>query len=168
MASTNTSTAASTAHAPLPIKDAAIAGVINAVINGYISWSGFKAEPAIALTVDSISSGAHSAIGSAVMVATALGLILTLVNFAINHKHLGGGRPAGRGLYRAAFRAAFGNALSLFGLCVVIGVLWQRVFGSIMVSPLVATLVVATVAGLVSAWMAIAARAAYLDAQRRG
>jgi hypothetical protein len=144
-------------------KEAAIAGSINAAINGFISWGNFKTQPAVALTVDSISAGAHTALGSAVMMATALGLILTLVNFAVSHKHLG--KPvAGRSLYGVAVRAAIGNALSLFGLLVVAGVVWQRVFGTLEVSPLVATLLVAGIAGGVSAWLAFSTRAAYLQA----
>lgn len=144
-----------------PWREALPAGVINAAINGWISWGQFSPKASVPLTLDSIAGGSHSAIGSAVMVATALGFILTLVIFALTHRKHGGGRPAGRPLYAAAFKAAMGNALGLFGLLVVVGVVWQRVAGTVDVSPLAATLLVAGVAGGVSVYLEGAVRETY-------
>lgn len=144
-----------------PWRAALPAGLINAGINGWISWGQFSAADAVPLTLDSISVGAHTAIGSAVMVATALGFILTLVIFALTHRKHGGGRPVDRPLYVAALKAAIGNALGLFGLLVAAGVLWQRIAGSVEVSPLAATLLVAGVAGGVSIYLEGAVRAAW-------
>jgi len=151
-----------------PWREALPAGIINAAINGWISWGQFSTSTSVPLTLDSISGGSHSAIGSAVMVATALGFILTLVIFALTHRKHGGGVPATRSLYAAAFKAAVGNALGLFGLLVVIGVVWQRIAGTIDVSPLAATLLVAGVAGGVSIYLEGAVRQAYRLAAKRG
>jgi hypothetical protein len=144
-----------------PWREALPAGLINAAINGWISWGQFSPQASVPLTLDSIAGGSHSAIGSAVMVATALGFILTLVIFALTHRKHGAGVPAGRPLYAAAIKAALGNALGLFGLLVVLGVVWQRAAGSVDVSPLVATGLVAGVAGGVSIYLEGAVRGAY-------
>lgn len=150
-----------TDHDAFPWREAMLAGIINAAINGWISWGQFSTSTSVPLTLDSISGGSHSAIGSAVMVATALGFILTLVIFALTHRKHGGGTAAGKPLYAAAFKSALANAFGLFGLLVVIGVVWQRVAGTVDVSPLAATLLVACVAGGVSIYLEGAVREAY-------
>jgi hypothetical protein len=151
-----------------PWREALPAGLINAAINGWISWGQFSPQASVPLTLDSISGGSHSAVGSAVMVATALGFILTLVIFALTHRKHGGGMPATRPLYAAAFKAAIGNALGLFGLLVVVGVVWQRIAGTVDMSPLAATLLVAGVAGGVSIYLEGAVTQSYRLALKRG
>lgn len=145
-----------------PWKQAMPAAIINAVINGWISWGQFKASGSVPLTLDSISGGSHTAVGSAVMVATALALILTLVNFAVVHRH----RPVdarlqGGVVWRLAISTAFGNAFKYFGVAVVAGLLWQRFAGTVAVSPLAATMLVAVVAGVVSALLVDQVERAY-------
>lgn len=147
------------------VKHALIPAVINGVINGWISWAEFSGSESIALSVDSIASGARSAIGNAVMVATALGLILSLINFAMERRaDKGGARP---GVLRAAMVIAGKNAFFLFGLFVAAGVLWQRVMGTIAVGPLTATLLTAAVAFGVSAYLYFAVRSDHADWTRR-
>jgi hypothetical protein len=149
-------------------RDALAAGVINALINGWIAWRGFRAHPEIALSVDSIAAGSHSAIGSAVLTATALAFILALVNFAMAHRKAGSGKlSGGRALYGLALRGALTRALMVFGVCVAAAILWQRIVGTVMLSPLAAALVVAAVAGLVAAWLSGAIASDYELAQRR-
>lgn len=150
----------------LDVKHALIPAVINGVINGGISWVEFSGSESIALSVDSIASGAKSAIGNAVMVATALGLILSLINFALERRaDTGGSRP---GVLRAALVIAVKNAFFLFGLFVAVGVLWQRMMGTISVGPLAATLLTAVVAFGVSAYLYFAVHSDHADWTRRG
>ena len=53
-------------------QDALIPATINAVINGAIAYSGFKAEAAIPMTLDLISSKQHTVWGQGVTLAFAL------------------------------------------------------------------------------------------------
>lgn len=140
------------------LKHALVPGVINGVINGWISWGTFSALPAVALSVDSIATGATSAIGNAVMMATALGLILSLINFGMARKAASASKP---GVYRAALAISFKNAFFLFGLFVAVGVLWQRVMGTVEVSPATATAFTAAVALGVSVYLYYAVRDAH-------
>lgn len=146
-------------------KHALIPAAINGVINGWISWAGFSSQPSIALSVDSISDGAKSAIGNAVMVATALGLILSLVNFAMERRGAADGKRPGA--IRAALAIACKNAFFLFGLFVAVAVVWQRAFGTIEVGPLTATLLTAAVAAGVSAYLYFAVQADHAIWSRR-
>lgn len=136
-----------------PWKEALIPASINAVINGFIAWNGFSGKESVALTVDSISQGAHTAFGGAVMTATALGLILSLINFAMERKHSGGAPIPRRESMRAAIAMGLKNAFFLFGLLASAALIWQRLFGEVLVTPLVATIVTALIAGSVSAYL---------------
>ena len=136
-----------------PWKEALVPASINAVINGFIAWNGFSGKESVALTVDSISAGAHTAFGGAVMTATALGLILSFINFAMERKHAEGEPIPRRESMRAALVMGLKNAFFLFGLLASSALIWQRLFGTIEVAPLTASLVTALVAGAVSAYL---------------
>lgn len=136
-----------------PWKEALVPASINTVINGFIAWNGFSGKESVALTVDSISAGAHTAFGGAVMTATSLGLILSLINFAMERKHAEGAAIPRRESMRAAFGMGLKNAFFLFGLLATSALIWQRFFGTIHVAPLTATLVTALIAGCVSAYL---------------
>lgn len=138
-----------------PWKDALIPGVINALINGYISWSGFSGKETVALTVDSISEGSHTAFGGAVLMAAALGLILSLINFAMERKHAPDSVIPRRESIRAAVGLGIKNALFLFGLLACAALLWQKLFGTILVAPLTAALITAFIAGAVSFYLVV-------------
>ena len=129
--------------------------MINAVINGAIAWNGFSGKEGIALTVDSIAEGSHTAFGGAVMMATALGLILSLINFAMERKHAEGEAIPRRESMRAAVSMGLKNAFFLFGLLACTALLWQKLFGTITVAPMTASLITALVAGLVSAYLVV-------------
>lgn len=137
-------------------KHALVPAFINAVINGWIAWGHNSEHAPIALTVDSIASGATSAIGNAVMTATALGLILSLINFAMERRAAGvDKRP---GAVKAAMAVAGKNAFFLFCLFVAVGVVWQRTMGTIEVGAVSATALTAAVAFGVSAYLYFAVK----------
>lgn len=136
-----------------PWKDALVPGVINAVINGWIAWSGFSGKESVALTVDSIADGTHTAFGSAVLMATALGLILSLINFAIERKHAGGEPLPRRESITAALSMGLKNAFFLFGLMACSALMWQFMFGTVMVSPMTASLLTALIALAVTMYL---------------
>lgn len=154
-------------HTAVAWKHALIPAGINGLINGWISWGHFSGKDAVALSMDSIASGSESAIGNAVMVATALGLVLSLVNFAVARRASSG--EVQPGAVRAALAIAGKNAFFLFGLFVAAGVLWQRVVGTVEVGPGTATLMTALVAAGVSAYLYFAVQADHAAwAARRG
>jgi hypothetical protein len=136
-----------------PWNEALVPASINMVINGFIAWNGFSGKESVALTVDSISAGAHTAFGGAVMTATSLGLILSLINFAMERKHAEGESIPRRESMRAALGMGLKNAFFLFGLLASAALIWQRLFGTIEVAPLTATVVTALIAGSVSAYL---------------
>jgi hypothetical protein len=150
------------ARPPFPWKDAAIPGAVSAAINAVTAWNEFKGNDAIALTVDSISSGSSSAVGGAVATATAMGMIVTLINFAIAQKSLqSSNAPSRATLFRHALVVAVKNTLFLFGLFVALAVVWQRLFGSITVGAMTATALTALIAGGVSIYIFKATRTAH-------
>jgi hypothetical protein len=137
---------------------ASLAGAINGAINGWIAWGKFSGTERIALSVDTIASGSGTAFGNAVMLATSLGFILSLVNFAMVRKSTGSAKP---GWAVAAFSMAARNSLFLFGLFVAIGVVWQRAIGTLFVGPALATALTVAVAFGVSLYLHFAVRAAH-------
>lgn len=141
--------------------------LINGTINGAIAWSAFKGSNAIPLSMDSIGSPGVTALGNAATAAFALAFIMTCVTFFMFR---GGARksdvaPAGLKTVRFAptgLRIALANTLLAFGAFTAMAVLWQRVVGTVMVGPLVASLVVAAVATIATAFADVRTRRALL------
>ena len=131
--------------------------VINGAINGAITWSAFKDHPSIPLSMDSIGSPGVTALGNAATVAFALAFIMTCVTFFMFR---GAARKSGvapASLQAVAFvptglRIALGNTLLAFGAFTALAVLWQRFVGTVTVGPVAATLVVAVVATVATAF----------------
>ena len=139
----------STVERPSP-KDAAIPAIINAAINGAIAYNGFAGRTEVPLTVDAISSTEATVGASGAMLALSLAVILTWITIALERrKRKGSDRdPAASSILPAALRLSIENALMLFGGAVVVGVLWQRLFGSVLVSPVVAAVLVGVIAAV--------------------
>jgi di/tricarboxylate transporter len=133
-----------------PPKDAAVPALINAVINGAIAYNDFAGRTDVPLTVDAISSTEATVGASGTMLALSLAVILTWITIALEQRKRRGSdrHAAGPSMLRAALRLSIENALMLFGAAVVIGVLWQRLFGSVLVSPVVAAALVGVIAAV--------------------
>lgn len=145
-----------------PWKDAALPGAISAAINAVTAWNGFKGNDAIALTLDSISTGSSSAFGGAVATATAMGMTISLINFALAHREArAANAPSRAKLFGNALGVAIKNTLFLFGLFVALAVVWHRVFGTITVGAVTATVLTALIAGGVSMYIFKATRTAH-------
>jgi hypothetical protein len=149
------------------IQDALIPGAINAVINGAIAYSGFKAEAAIPMTLDLISAKQHTVWGQGVTLAFVLGVILSIVTAKIFAKHAAKVDAAlGARLQRPMsflLKVAIGNAFALFGWFVALAVLWQRLFGTIEVSPVVAAALVGLLAGVITVIVEVRTKRALLQ-----
>lgn len=136
-------------------KDAAIPAIVNGVINGVITYSGHGGQAAVPLSVDSISSTEPTVWASAVTMSLALALILSHITAVVFRRATSKAHPevaglVNRPLFPAVTGIALQNALMLFGATVVVAVLWQRTFGTVMVSPATAAILVALFAAAVT------------------
>jgi hypothetical protein len=143
------------AHAiEVRVQDALIPALINAVINGGIAYWGFRNETAIPMTLDLISSKQHTVWGQGVTLAFALGVILSIITAKTFAKHAARADAAlGARLQRPLpflLKVAIGNAFALFGWFVALAVLWQRLLGTIEVSPVLAGVLVGLLAGVIT------------------
>ncbi len=137
------------------VQDALIPGLINAVINGAITWSGFKTAATVPLTLDLISAKERTVWGEGVVLAFSLGVILSLITAKVFAKHAVKADPSlaplvQRPLFPFVARIAVGNAMALFGWFVALAVLWQRVVGTVEVTPLAASALVGLLAGVIT------------------
>jgi protein-S-isoprenylcysteine O-methyltransferase Ste14 len=126
------------------LKGAAITGLANAVINGAIQAFLMAGHGPVALSADAIGSGEHTVLGTAVLLATILAMILT----AIGHLTLKGPK---RPFLPDGLWLVVRHGLFAFGAVVAAAVLWQRFAGTVVVGVPVAVAVLALVAGLVAA-----------------
>jgi len=136
---------------PPRLADSAISSLINGVINGAISWSAFKTSASVPLFMDGIGSPGITALGNAATVVFALTLIITCITFFVFRRSARKSSVAPAALRSMPFvptglRIAALNTLLVFGAFVAAAVLRQRFVGTVSVSPLVATLVVAFMA----------------------
>lgn len=137
------------------LQDSIVPAAINAVINGAIAWMSLRSHEQIPVSLDLISTTEHSVWGQGVMLAFFLGLILSVVTAKVFAKHLRTHHPssahlADRPIFPDLARIALRNTLVLFGGFILAAVLWQRVVGTIFVGPLVAAVLVAALAGLIT------------------
>lgn len=136
---------------PPRLVDSLPGGLVNGVINGAIAWAGFKASEGVPLSVDSIAAPGVTALGNAATVAFALTFIITSITFFVfrgsaRKSQLAPRSLTGLGYWPTGLGIALRNTLLVFGGFVAAAVLWQRFVGTVVVSPVVATLVVALVA----------------------
>lgn len=138
------------------VTDALIPGALNAVINGAIAYAtAFSGAATVPLTLDLVSSKQHTVWGQGVVLAFALGIILSLITaFSFRKRIAQAGPEVARRLERPMFPSvlgiALGNGMALFGWFVAIAVLWQRFLGTIEVGPIVAAVLVGLLAGIVT------------------
>lgn len=147
-------------------KKATIGALINGVINAGISAASFFKQESVPITLDHISNHEVTVFGQGVMLALMLTLILTGVEFAQVAK---GMRKKGAAFHRPFWpwgaKLAVRNGLTAFGAAMVVAVLWQRFVGTVMVSPLIATLVMFVLAFLFTIYTSLATTTAMLEAQ---
>jgi hypothetical protein len=126
------------------IKGAVISGIINAVINGAIQWYLLAGHAPLPLTVDGITNEEHTVFGAAVPLAVSLAMILT----AVAYTTVKTSKPP---FFPTFLWMTVKNGFFALGVVVTFAVLWQRIFGSILVSLPAAVLILGLVAGVVSA-----------------
>lgn len=148
-------------------RDSLVGTAINAVINGVIAWYSFRDSAQVPMTLDLISTQERSVWGQGVTLALSLALILTLVAFKVFSRHVAKSHPevaarVQRPLFPTVAGIALHNAMSLFGWFVVLAVLWQRVLGTIYVTPFAAAVLIGLVAGTVTMLVEVRTKRALL------
>jgi hypothetical protein len=133
-----------TTRKELLIKGSLMGGIINAIINGAINWFQVKGKTELYLTVDSITNTEHTVLGGAVMLATSLAAILTMIGYFTVKS------PNKPPFYPKALLLTFRNAFFAFGVMVTLSILFQRIVGSIAVTPFISVVIVGIVAGVVA------------------
>jgi hypothetical protein len=140
------------------VRQALIAASANALINGGKAWARFKGETGLALTVDSIAEGSGTVLGAAVGGAFGLGLAATAMTYftfrSAARKRSIELQPDLR-FWPKYPLLMLENALFLFGVLVVLSVLFHRRFGEVAVSPGAAALVTAGLAFCVTLYTAL-------------
>ena len=136
-------TPADPAATPQILKAAILSGVINAVINGAIQFFMLRGHDSIPMSVDAISAGTHTVLGSAVPLAVSLAMILT----AVAHLTL---KAPKKPFVPTTLWLVVKHGIFAFGALVAGAVVWQRVVGTVEVSVATAVIVLGLVAGLVA------------------
>jgi hypothetical protein len=136
--------AASAASDSAIAKGAALSGIINAVINGAIQWYLLADHAPLPLTVDGITNEEHTVFGAAVPLAVSLAMILTFVAY----RTVKVPKPP---FYPSFLWMTVKHGFFALGVIVTFAVLWQRMFGSIVVPLGAAVVILGLVAGVVAA-----------------
>ncbi|QYZ69915.1 hypothetical protein [Neotabrizicola shimadae] len=129
---------------PEIVKGAVLSGVINAVVNGAIQAWLLRGSEVIPLSVDGISAGTHTVLGSAVPLAVSLAMILT----AVAHLTVKGPKKP---FFPTTLWLVVKHGLFAFGALVAGAVVWQRLFGTVEVGLVTAVILLGVIAGGVSA-----------------
>lgn len=128
------------------LKGAVITGIINAIINGGIQYFFLKGNSSIPISVDSITNDTATVLGTAVMLAITLSMILTLVAyFGIKEKKAA--------LFPTTFLLTLKHGFVTFGILTSLAVVWQKYVGTVEVSLVSALIIIGVIAGLVSGFV---------------
>lgn len=128
------------------MQGAVITGVINAIINGGIQYFFLKDNDVVPISVDSISNDTATVLGTAVMLAITLSIILTLVAyFGIKEKKAA--------FFPTTFLLALKHGFVTFGILTSLAVLWQKYVGTVEVSLIFALVIIGVIAGIVSGFV---------------
>lgn len=133
-----------TSEKPNLIKGAVLTGVINAIINGGIQYFFLKDRVSIPVSVDAITNSEETVLGTAVVLAITLALILTLVAyFGIKGKKAA--------FFPTTVWLTIKHGFFTFGVLTSLAVLWQKYMGTVEVSLITALVIIGFIAGIVSA-----------------
>ncbi len=124
-------------------KGALIAGITTFVADGVIQFFMLRRKAPIAISVDSITNNTDTVLGSSVVLAIALAMIMTIINYIkIKRKKVS--------FFPSVFFLMIRHGFFTFGVITALSVLWQRYMGTIELSLIPAILLIALIAGIVS------------------
>lgn len=127
----------------IAFKDAIIAGVSTFFVDGIIKYFSLRGKTSIAVSVDSITNTADTVLGSSVVLAIILAVILTIINYL---KIKSNKVP----FYPNVIWLIIKHTFFTFGVVTALSVLWQRYMGTVYVGVLPAVLIIGLIAGTVS------------------
>ena len=128
------------------MKGAFLTGVINALINGGIQYFLLKGNTSIPISVDSITNNVETVLGTAVMLAITLSMILTIVaSFGIKGKKAA--------FFPTTFLLTLKHGFVTFGILTSLSVLWQKYMGTVEVSLVFGLILIGVIAGIVSGFV---------------
>lgn len=125
------------------VKASLIQAGVNTVINGVINYFMIRGNDVHRITGDSITSGNDTVVGHAVFTAVILAVIFTLLGFHSHRKQLPGVT------WREVGDLAVMHAIQAFGLMVILGVLWQKLFPNLGIGTPGAAVIAGGIAGVV-------------------
>ncbi len=141
---------------------AAIGNMIaNTVINGFITWFTFKGMDNVPFSVDSIANKDVTIFGSMFPVLFGLTLILGVITYFTFKKtaakeNLAPLSAINKPFYPHMLKFVFSKMFSAMGFLMILAIFWQRIFGTIHVDAIFASLIVGIAAGLASMYIGIA------------
>ncbi|TIC81356.1 hypothetical protein [Crenobacter intestini] len=136
------------AASQIGVRSALIPGLINAVINGAIAYQGFKGAALIPLTVDVSNGGEMTVWSEVVALSFSLSAILGVITAVLFQKSAG--VTPRKPVFPTLVLLALEQAVMLFGASVIFALLWHRLAGTVLVSPLAAALFVAAAAAVIT------------------
>lgn len=125
------------------MKGAIITGIINAIINGGIQYFFLKDLDRIPISVDSITNNDQTVLGTAVILAITLSMILTLVAYF-------GIKEEKAPFYPTTLWLTIKHGFFTFGVLTSLAVLWQKYVGTVEVPLVSALVIIGIIAGIVS------------------
>lgn len=125
------------------MKGAIVTGVINAFINGGIQYFFLKDMDLIPISVDSITNNDQTVLGTAVVLAITLSMILTLVAYF-------GIKGEKASFFPTTLWLTIKHGFFTFGVITSLAVLWQKYMGTLEVSLVTALIIIGVIAGIVS------------------
>jgi hypothetical protein len=137
------------------VKDSIAPAASSGVINTVTAYLTFRGDPSVALSVDSISSSQATVWSRGVSLAFSLGILLTCLGVHKFRKAAVKEKPevahlVNRPFFPFVLGLALQNALFLFGVLVVVAVLWQRFVGTVHVGSKTAAALVGALAFVVA------------------
>lgn len=128
------------------LQGAILTGVINAAINGGIQYFFLKGHETIPISVDAITNTEETVLGTAVVLAITLSIILTLVAYF-------GIKEEKAPFWPTTFWLTIKHGFFTFGVITSLAVLWQRYMGTVEVSLVSALIIIGVIAGIVSGFV---------------
>ena len=125
------------------IKGAITTAIINGFINGGVQYFLLKDHNSIAITVDSITNNEETVLGTAVVLAITLAMILTVIGyFSVKGEKVA--------FFPTAFWLTLKHGFFTFGVLTSLAVLWQKYMGTVEVPLLTALIIIGIISGIVS------------------
>jgi len=148
------------------LKKSMITAVINGGINAAISTGTFFKYGSIPITLDHISNQEITVFGQGVLLALTISFMSTGINYLTFSKELKKkheGIPFPHPFWPWGVKLALKNVLAAFGAAMIVAVLWQRFIGTIMVSPLAATMIMFVIAFFLVLYVSMSTMQSMLD-----